>query len=171
MVGRTAGRRRLARREAIMSCDGNRARYFAAAASEPAVLQAFGGDPERARQIIETIYDTACQRQDVPPPLADALTRVLFGQMKGLGITPPTHAADGLPKLAARQGYAALAQTLMAIRNGRPLPQLAAQIAQTIPSRAVSTPAEDAPAAVLEADRKSTRLNSSHVASSYAVFC
>src|SRR6266511_1639286 len=151
MVGRTAGRRRLARREAIMSCAGNRARYFAAAASEPAVLQAFGGDPERARQIIETIYDTACQRQDVPPPLADALTRVLFGQMKGLGITPPTHAADGLPKLAARQGYAALAQTLMAIRNGRPLPQLAAQIAQTIPSRAVSTPAEDAPAAVLEA--------------------
>lgn len=121
-----------------MSCDGNRARYFAATATEVAVLQAFGGDQERAQTIIETIYDTASQRQDVAPPLADALTRVLFGQMKGLGITPPAHAADGLPKLAARQGYAALAQTFMAIRNGRALPTLAAQIAQATPNRAAA---------------------------------
>lgn len=118
-----------------MSCDGNRARYFAATATEAAVLQAFGGDQERAQTIIETIYDTASQRQDVPPPLADALTRVLFTQMKGMGITPPAHAADGLPKTAARQGYAALAQTFMAIRNGRVLPALATQIAQATPRR------------------------------------
>lgn len=131
-----------------MSCDGNRARYFATAATEAVVLQAFGGDAERAQIIIETIYDTASQRQDVQPALADALTRVLFKQMQDMGITPPTHAMDGLPKPAARQGYAALAQTFMAIRNGRALPALAAQIAQVTRSQ----PAEaDEDAAELEA--------------------
>ncbi len=91
---------------------------------------------------METIYDTARQRQDVQPALADALTRVLFSQMQALGIAPPTHAADGLPKPAARQGYAALAQTLMAIRGGRSLPTLAAQIAQASPGGAVREPEE-----------------------------
>ena len=116
-----------------MSCDGNRARYFATAAAEAAVMEAFGGDQERAQTIIQTIYDTASQRQDMPPALADALTRVLFSQMKSMGMTPPAHAANGLPKRAARQGYAALAQTFMAIRSGRALPVLSAQIAQATP--------------------------------------
>ena len=127
-----------------MSCDGNRARYFATAAAEAAVMEAFGGDQERAQTIIETIYDTASQRQDVQPALADALTRVLFNQMKSMGMTPPAHAANGLPKPTARQGYAALAQTFMAIRSGRALPVLAAQIAQATPGRPAAPDEEPA---------------------------
>ena len=133
-----------------MSCDGNRTRYVAALAGEETVRQALGGEVERARQILETLYDTACQRQDVPPALADALTRLLFGQMQRLGIRPPTHATDGLPKPSARQGYAALAQTLLAIRGGRALPALAAQIAQAIPHPAAVADVEP-PMAALEA--------------------
>lgn len=119
-----------------MSCEGNRARYLAVVAAEPAVVAALG-DAAHAQTILLTLYDTACQRQDSAPALADALTRLLFGWLRAQGLTPPTHAADGLPKPAARQGYAAIAQTLLAIRSGRALPALAAQIAQATPERPI----------------------------------
>lgn len=86
-----------------MSCDGNRARFFQQVAAEPAVQQALGGDVEHTRTMIETLYDTASRRSDIQPVLADALTRTLFVQMKTLGMTPPAHAADGMPLPTARK--------------------------------------------------------------------
>jgi hypothetical protein len=43
---------------------------------------------------------------------AEAKTRALFAQMERLGIKPPTHAADGLPKKASQLGYAAVFDAL-----------------------------------------------------------
>lgn len=92
-----------------MSCDGNRKKYLARLASNPVVAAACGGgSPDQVVAKLEEIYDVGVGGGTVNTGIADALTRAMFKEMQGMGITPPTHSADGLPNVRARQGYAAL---------------------------------------------------------------
>ncbi len=116
-----------------MSCEGNRGAFVAhvAGANSPAA-QAFGGE-DQAGAALETIFDTgrrqAASSSAPQQKLAEAKTRTLFDWMKRAGFTPPTHSKSGLPKADAQFGYAEMYDTLVALRDGRPLPALATQIA------------------------------------------
>jgi MoxR-like ATPase len=105
--------------------------------------EAFGPAPA-AESALESIFDRA--RRQAPTDrgaltLAEAQTRALFKIMQERGVTPPTHSATGLPKKDAQFGYAALYQTLTALRDGRPLPTVAAAVQR---SRAATTGATQA---------------------------
>jgi hypothetical protein len=113
-----------------MSCERNRGQFFAALAAEAPLAQALGGDAEATARCLTTLYETASRRTEVSPVLADALTLALFAEMRQRGLRPPTHSASGLPLPAARQGYAAVMQTLRAIRSGERLPPLAQEVRQ-----------------------------------------
>lgn len=115
-----------------MSCERNRGAFFAQLAAEAPLGQALGGDADTAARCLTTLYETASRRTEVVPVLADALTTALFAEMRGRGLRPPTHSASGLPLPAARQGYAAVMQTLRAIRAGAELPALAQEVRQAL---------------------------------------
>ena len=107
-----------------MSCDGNRATYFAAVSGAgSAAAQAFGGEAS-ARHALDDLFDLG--RNGPKPPadarLAEAQTRLLFAGMTRLKIKPPTHSANGLPKSDAQFGYALIQRTLTALEKGEPLP-------------------------------------------------
>lgn len=91
--------------------------FGSAAASETALEEIF----DRARREAQT--DNPAQQV-----LAEAQTRALFKVMKERGVTPPTHSATGMPKKDAQHGYAAVYQTLTALRDGKPLPAVAAGV-------------------------------------------
>jgi hypothetical protein len=92
-----------------MSCDGNRRTYLTRLAANPAVAAAAGGGTsDQVVAKLEAIYDAGVGSCATPPAIADALTKVMFKEMQTFGITPPTHSADGMPNVRARQGYAAL---------------------------------------------------------------
>ena len=116
-----------------MSCDGNRAKFFAHVAHDEAVQDTFGSSTD-AEAALEQIFNTArSQARPGNVPLsaqAEARTRKLFDEMRGLEIKPPTHSASGLPRKDAQFGYAAIHQTLEAIRDGKPMPGLARQVVQ-----------------------------------------
>lgn len=118
-----------------MSCEKNRGAFVShVAGGGSAAAQAFGG-PDEAGSAIETIFDTArAQAASGSAPqqkLAEAKTRMLFDWMKRDGFKPPTHSTTGLPKADAQFGYAAMYDTLAALRDGKALPMLASQIVET----------------------------------------
>lgn len=118
-----------------MSCEKNRGAFVShAAGGGSAAAQAFGGADE-AGAALETIFDTArAQAASGSAPqqkIAEAKTRLLFDWMKRDGFKPPTHSTTGLPKADAQFGYAAMYDTLAALRDGKALPALAAQIVET----------------------------------------
>ena len=120
-----------------MSCDGNRGKHFAHVAQNKAMQDTFGSAAD-AEAALEQIFNTA--RAHARPgnaPLsaqAEARTKKLFDGMRSLGIKPPTHSASGLPRKDAQFGYAAVHQTLEAIRGGKRLPSLAYQVAEQQPA-------------------------------------
>src|SRR6266508_2137149 len=118
-----------------MSCEKNRGAFVAhVAGSGSPAAQAFGG-PDESGAAIETIFDTArgqAATGSAPQQkIAEAKTRMLFEWMRRSGFKPPTHSASGLPKADAQFGYAAMYDTLVSLRDGKPLPSLAAQIVET----------------------------------------
>lgn len=118
-----------------MSCEKNRGAFVShVAGGGSAAAQAFGGADE-AGAALETIFDTArAQAATGSAPqqkIAEAKTRLLFDWMKRDGFKPPTHSTTGLPKADAQFGYAAMYDTLAALRDGKALPGLAAQIVET----------------------------------------
>ncbi len=80
-----------------MSCEGNRKRFFD-------VLQARCGLDATT---LEKVYQ-AGRNQPRDPDEATEKTRLLFDDLRLLGMKPPTHSPDGLPNAAGRQGYAAV---------------------------------------------------------------
>lgn len=85
-----------------MSCEGNRLKFFEQA---QAVLKLDAAELEKIYQAGKA----AC----VMPSEAELermteKTRLLFQDMRAVGLQPPTHSADGLPKIASRAGYAAV---------------------------------------------------------------
>jgi len=62
-------------------------------------------------------------------------TARLFGRMQKMGLKPPTHSADGLPKKAARFGYGQIERMLDAIEKGDALPESAQRIAAAAGNR------------------------------------
>ena len=132
-----------------MSCEKNRGAFVAhVAGGGSAAAQAFGGAND-AGAALETIFDTA-RAQAAPSNLAQqtlatAKTRLLFEWMKRSGFTPPTHSPSGLPKADAQFGYAAMYDTIAALRDGKALPALAAQIVDSFgQTRALSAIRVDA---------------------------
>ena len=118
-----------------MSCEKNRGAFVAhVAGSGSPAAQAFGG-PDESGAAIETIFDTArgqAATGSAPQQkIAEAKTRMLFEWMRRSGFKPPTHSASGLPKADAQFGYAAMYDTLVSLRDGKPLPSLAAQIVES----------------------------------------
>ena len=122
-----------------MSCDGNRGKHFAHVAQHKALQDTFGSAPD-AEAALEQIFNTArAQARPGNGPLsaqAAARTQKLFGEMRGLGIKPPTHSPTGLPRKDAQFGYAAVQQTLEAIRSGTTLPALARSVVEQKQQRA-----------------------------------
>ena len=105
--------------------------------------EAFGSAPA-AESALEEIFDRA--RRQAPTDrgaqtLAEAQTRALFKIMQERGSAPPTHSATGLPKKDAQFGYAALYQTLTALRDGKPLPTVAAAVQRSLAATTGDTPA------------------------------
>ncbi|NUM48017.1 MAG: class I SAM-dependent methyltransferase, partial [Anaerolineales bacterium] len=83
-----------------MSCEGHRAKYFDHLAGH---LE--GGNAHH----LEKLYQAASNQPNGDmAELAELKTRLLFGDMQTLGIKPPTHAANGLPKKKSQHGYAAI---------------------------------------------------------------
>jgi len=83
-----------------MSCEGNRQRFFQ-------LVQNVCGLDART---LEGLYQ-AGRAAGVRPGEEAKLTekaRWLFNDMRLAGLTPPTHSADGLPRMEARAGYAAV---------------------------------------------------------------
>jgi hypothetical protein len=114
-----------------MSCDANRHKYFAISAEHKAVVDTFGTEAEATtalEQIFNLARSNATTGDRAQTTQAEARTRKLFDEMKAMGLKPPTHSASGLPKRDAQFGYAAVQQTLEAIRGGRALPMLARQV-------------------------------------------
>lgn len=118
-----------------MSCNNSRRKYFAQLAAAPDIAPALGG-AERAADTLERIFQVA---RNQPQPTdnvqrlvheakIEAATRLLFADFHHVGVKPPTHAQNGLPKRDAQQGYQAIFYTLKAIRTGGQLPELARQI-------------------------------------------
>jgi hypothetical protein len=108
-----------------MSCDGNRHKFFAHAAHD--ARDAFGGTAE-AQEALEQVFQTARSQQGktgMSQLEAEARTRKLFDEMRGLGIKPPTHSRNGLPRPDAQFGYAEVQRTLSAVRSGETLPDIA----------------------------------------------
>ncbi len=131
-----------------MSCDGNRGKFFHHIAQDQAVQNTFGS-PADAESAFEQIFNTArAQSRPGNVPMraqAEARTRKLFDEMCGLNIKPPTHSPTGLPRKDAQFGYAAIHQTLEAIRSGQRLPGLARQvIEQRGHTRRISAVRDDA---------------------------
>ena len=90
-----------------MSCEGNRHQF----------LQWAGQKYQLDEKSLEKSYQTARARgpQDDAEKIIQAhKTRALFGVMRSLGITPPTHSASGLPKANSCSGYAEIADLLSA---------------------------------------------------------
>lgn len=122
-----------------MSCENNRNEYFKALGQREDVRQALGLDEKGTAFALERLYQTAqsvgtARLEDENTSEAEMaveteLTRRLFARMQALGIKPPTHSADGLPKKAARFGYAKIERVLEAIESGKPLPEVMNSIA------------------------------------------
>ena len=101
-----------------MSCDRNRERFFAAVANESALTCVYGS-ATAALRALNDLFDSAQKKRPQPfnPVVADAMTRQLFKEMKEAQMTPPTHSADGLPRVASRQGYAQVYQAITDARR------------------------------------------------------
>jgi hypothetical protein len=114
-----------------MLCERNRERFFrgVASAGSPAA-QAFGSREEGAAALEDlfAVGRASTAAAAVPAPLAEALTRLLFAQMKQAGIAPPAHSASGLPRPDAQQGYALVQRTLTAPARGEALPEPSARL-------------------------------------------
>jgi len=113
-----------------MSCEGHRDKFFQETAQDDKVKAALGTG---AAGILDRIFQTG-RTQAPSTPLqeqarqAEAGCRALFSKMQTAGIKPPTHSKTGLPRRDAQFGYAAVEQTLQAIRQNKPLPALAQSI-------------------------------------------
>jgi len=121
-----------------MSCDGNRHKYFEQLGQRADVQQALGLDAAGCAQALERLYQTAqsvgtlksaTEPNELELNIETEMTRSLFARMRALGIKPPTHSADGLPRKGARWGYGQIERLLQAIEGGKPLPAAAASIA------------------------------------------
>lgn len=131
-----------------MSCEGHRRQFFETLSGPNSPLAELFGSSTEAVAALEQIFNTAraqAPRSDkVQLRQAEAGTRALFAQMQALGIKPPTHSASGLPKRDAQYGYAAVYQTLDAIRKRAALPGLArAILARRSRTRQISALGED----------------------------
>lgn len=122
-----------------MSCDHNRHKYFEQLSQREDVQRALGLEASQCVQALERLYQIgqsvgtlkSSGAENVESELAaeTELTRKLFDRMRALGIKPPTHSADGLPRKGARWGYGQIERLLEAIEGGKPLPSVAASIA------------------------------------------
>jgi len=103
------------------------------------LTDSFGAAPT-SEAALEEIFDRARRQANTgdkaAQTMAEAQTRALFKIMRERGISPPTHAADGLPKKDAQFGYAAMYQTLAALRDNKPLPNVAAKVQREFAAKA-----------------------------------
>jgi hypothetical protein len=115
-----------------MSCEGNRHKYLKKISKPGSGLETTFGSVSDARDALEQIFQLGRSRANVGNTAlmrhAEAHTRALFARMEVMGIDPPTHSASGLPRKDAQFGYAAVVQTLDAIKKGRSLPAAARDV-------------------------------------------
>jgi len=125
--------------EAFMSCDGNRHKYFEQLGQRADVQQALGLDAAGCARALEQLYQAgksmgeiknAAQPDSIELVLETERTRDLFARMSALGLKPPTHSADGLPRKAARWGYGLVERALKAIEKGDKIPDALSAIIQ-----------------------------------------
>ncbi|MCX7756123.1 MAG: hypothetical protein N2117_12910 [Anaerolineales bacterium] len=94
-----------------MSCEGNRLKFF------ERVQNALGLDAKTLEKIYQTGKAAGVAAGEEQK--ADEKTRLLFDDMREVGIQPPTHSPDGLPKADSRAGYAAVFDYLRASAMAR----------------------------------------------------
>ncbi|HEX6293035.1 MAG TPA: hypothetical protein VFZ66_27885 [Herpetosiphonaceae bacterium] len=147
-----------------MSCDQNRKTYVAALTKHGGPLADALGGSVIAPKVLEAVFNVA-RNQPLPDDpaerasllvQAESATRLLFARMRQAGFTPPTHAANGLPRKDAQRGYGAIHQTIRAIEQRQNLPKLAhAILEQHTPSGAARHVLKTLPrvAAITEAER------------------
>ncbi len=87
-----------------MSCERNRYAFLSA------IAPLLGLDAAQA----EKIYQAGRMRGNHDVGTETQKTHRLFDDMRALNIKPPTHSKDGLPKMTARAGYAALYDYIIA---------------------------------------------------------
>jgi hypothetical protein len=82
-----------------MSCEGNRRHYFEMVAPQAGVSAAD----------LEALFWRSRRAPDLGElAMLTGKTELLFRALEAVGLKRPSHAADGLPKLVARPGYAAV---------------------------------------------------------------
>jgi len=101
-----------------MSCEGNRLKFF------EHVQAALGLNAQE----LEKIYQAGKAACTAPGDKETEKTRLLFRDMQEVGIAPPTHSADGLPKPASRGGYAAVFDYLRSTARARTLNDMAKEL-------------------------------------------
>ncbi|RME87981.1 MAG: hypothetical protein D6770_08045 [Anaerolineae bacterium] len=121
-----------------MSCENNRNRYFDHLAQRSDLQAALGLDEQGTRHLLERLYHLSTSVGSVKTQgggdaqeimLETEYTKRLFERMKAMGITPPTHSKDGLPKVSARFGYGQIERLLRAVEKGAPLPETVRRMA------------------------------------------
>lgn len=83
-----------------MSCDNHRSKYFEHIAKKAPEFSVDGLEREFQSARNRPAQNNAEQTQ------AEAKTRLLFSNMAGVGIKPPSHSQSGLPRKDAQLGYA-----------------------------------------------------------------
>lgn len=83
-----------------MSCEGNRLKFF------EQIQAALGLDARTLEKVYQAGKAGWTAEQD--QGRLTEKTRLLFGDMQAVGLKPPTHSPDGLPKPDSRAGYAAV---------------------------------------------------------------
>ena len=123
-----------------MSCDRNRSRFFqhsTISGTGSLAAQVFGS-PAAATSALEQIFnvkknrpfDETTHQGRAAQLLARQKTKLLLKQMEELGLKPPAHSEDGLPKLDAQRGYAEVFDTLRALNDRNLLPLLGNEVLQ-----------------------------------------
>jgi hypothetical protein len=95
-----------------MSCEGNRHQFFQWAGQKYGLKE----------KGLEKIYQTAKARgpqDDAEKVIQAHKTRALFGVMRSVGVTPPTHSTSGLPKTNSCSGYAEINDLLSTIAQSQ----------------------------------------------------
>jgi len=114
-----------------MSCEGNRHKFFVHTAAQ--------SGSGMSAEALEALYQANRRKPATPAEAAaaEAKTRRVFAMIQALGLHPPTHSADGLPKMESRLGYAAVYDCL----KGRGLLPTLQQATAVVQAPAPTAPA------------------------------
>ena len=143
-----------------MSCEGNRHKFIAHLIAVAGGPEATGVTGELLERLFWASRKPAAELSPTERLAAEAKTRKLFVAIEAAGFKPPTHATDGMPKVDARPGYAALYDQLKALGLLTPGQPILAQVQMaTVQQQPDTDPPEKGSYTRLRAQRRRDRFH------------